>query len=152
MISENDIRDAKNLVDLHAERLTKLQEICEIESKIKKLDLNRSEWVKICSGTEENIVKKKNNKTQKHMPLSKVIFNILQENPDGLTLDDIIKNAISQSTRNSKNFSSTCRQYIYNLKKKNIICRDDQTFKYRLANNASEDIACDFSENESVEG
>jgi len=145
-ISESDIQDAKNLVDLHAARLKKLEEICEIEQKIKTLDRNRSEWVKICSGTEENVIKKQHGKAEKHMPLSKIIINILKDNPDGLTLDDIIKFAVSQSSKASKNFSSTCRQYIYNMKKRNIVCRDDSSFKYRLVNLESCELVEEDSE------
>lgn len=148
-ISESDIQDAKNLVDLHAARLKKLEEVCEIEQKIKTLDRNRSEWVKICSGTEENVVKKQTTgRTEKHVPFSKIINNIMKDNPDGITLDDIIKLAVSQSSKSSKNFSSTCRQYIYNMKKRNLVCRDDSTFKYRLINLES----CESAEDcESVE-
>lgn len=137
-ISENDIQDAKTLVELHANRLQKLQEICQIEQKIKALDLNRSEWVKICSGSEENIIKKKNGRNQKQKPFSKIILDTIRNHKDGLTLDEITKIAVSQSNKVSKNFSSTCRQYIYNLKKKNIVYRDDVTFKYRLNENAIE--------------
>lgn len=135
-ISEMDIQDAKTLVELHAARLQKLQEICEIEQKIKTLDLNRSEWVKICSGPEENIVRKQNGRSEKQKPLSKIILDLFRSHKDGLTLDEIIKKAVSQSSKSSKNFSSTCRQYIYNLKKKNMVYRDDNTFKYCLNEDA----------------
>lgn len=135
-ISQSDIQDAKALVDLHAVRLQKLQELCEIEHEIKALDISRSEWVKICSGSKENIVKKQSNKndskSEKHKPLSKIIVDILKDNPAGLLLDDIIKIAISQSSKTSKNFSSTCRQYVYNLKKVDVVRRNDSTFKYSL--------------------
>ena len=135
-ISESDIQDAKTLVDLHAVRLQKLQELCEIEHEIKALDVSRSEWVKICSGSKESIVKKQSSKSdsksEKHKPLSKIIIDILKGNPAGLLLDDIIKIAISQSSKASKNFSSTCRQYVYNLKKIDVVRRNDSTFKYSL--------------------
>ena len=113
-----------------------MQEICEIEQKIKTLDLNRSEWVKICSGSEENIVRKQNGRSEKQKPLSKIILDLFRSHKDGLTLDEIIKKAVSQSSKSSKNFSSTCRQYIYNLKKKNMVYRDDNTFKYCLNEDA----------------
>lgn len=128
-ISENDIQDAKTLVDLHAVRLKILQELYDVEESIKSLESNRSEWVKICSGTEEKIIKKQSGK---HKTLSKIINEILQSNPEGISLEEITKLALEQSTKTSKNFVSTCRQYIYNMKKNKIIRRDDTTFKYFL--------------------
>lgn len=128
-ISENDIQDAKTLVDLHAARLKILQELYDVEESIKSLESNRSEWVKICSGTEEKIIKKQSGK---HKTLSKIINEILQSNPEGISLEEITKLALEQSTKTSKNFVSTCRQYIYNMKKNKIIRRDDTTFKYFL--------------------
>lgn len=128
-ISESDIQDAKTLVDLHASRLKKLQELHEIEENIKNLESNRSEWVKICSGKDEKIVKKQ---TGKHKTLSKIIFEILQNHTEGVSLEDITKLVLEQSTKTSKNLASTCRQYIYNMKKDNVIKRDESTFKYYL--------------------
>ena len=134
-ISENDIIDAKTLVDLHASRLKKLQELYDIEEKVRNLESNRSEWVKICSGTDEKIIRKK---IGKHKTLSKIINEILQVNPNGVSLEEITKIALEQSTKTSKNFVSTCRQYIYNMKKDRIINIDEKTLKYFLSKNTDE--------------
>lgn len=134
-ISENDIMDAKTLVDLHASRLKKLQELYDIEEKVRTLESNRSEWVKICSGTDEKIIRKQ---IGKHKTLSKIINEILQVNPNGVSLEEITKIALEQSTKTSKNFVSTCRQYIYNMKKDRIINRDEKTLKYFLNKNTDE--------------
>ena len=136
-ITEGDIQDAKTLVDLHACRLKNLQELYDIEEKIKNLESNRSEWVKICSGTDEKIVKKQ---TGKHKTLSKIINEILLSHPDGISLEEITKLSLEQSTKTSKNFVSTCRQYIYNMKKDRVINRDEKTFKYFLNKNANDEI------------
>jgi len=136
-ITESDIQDAKTLVDLHASRLKSLQELYDIEEKIKNLESNRSEWVKICSGTDEKIVKKQ---TGKHKTLSKIINEILLSHPDGISLEEITKLSLEQSTKTSKNFVSTCRQYIYNMKKDRVINRDEKTFKYFLNKNANDEI------------
>ena len=136
-ITESDIQDAKILVDLHASRLKNLQELYDVEEKIKNLESNRSEWVKICSGTDEKIVKKQ---TGKHKTLSKIINEILLSHPDGISLEEITKLSLEQSTKTSKNFVSTCRQYIYNMKKDRVINRDETTFKYFLNKNANDEI------------
>jgi hypothetical protein len=136
-ITEGDIQDAKTLVDLHASRLKNLQELYDIEEKIKNLESNRSEWVKICSGTDEKIVKKQ---TGKHKTLSKIINEILLSHPNGISLEEITKLSLVQSTKTSKNFVSTCRQYIYNMKKDRVINRDEATFKYFLNKNTSDEI------------
>ena len=95
-ITEGDIQDAKTLVDLHASRLKNLQELYDIEEKIKNLESNRSEWVKICSGTDEKIVKKQ---TGKHKTLSKIINEILLSHPNGISLEEITKLSLVQSTK-----------------------------------------------------
>ena len=136
-ITEGDIQDAKILVDLHASRLKNLQELYDIEEKIKNLESNRSEWVKICSGTDEKIIKKK---TGKHKTLSKIINDILLSHPNGISLEEITKLSLEQSTKTSKNFVSTCRQYIYNMKKDRVINRDETTFKYFLNKNTNDEI------------
>ncbi len=136
-ITEGDIQDAKTLVDLHASRLKNLQELYDIEEKIKNLESNRSEWVKICSGTDEKIVKKQ---TGKHKTLSKIINEILLSHPNGISLEEITKLSLVQSTKTSKNFVSTCRQYIYNMKKDRVINRDEATFKYFLNKNTNDEI------------
>ena len=136
-ITEGDIQDAKTLVDLHASRLKNLQELYDIEEKIKNLESNRSEWVKICSGTDEKIVKKQ---TGKHKTLSKIINEILLSHPNGISLEEITKLSLEQSTKTSKNFVSTCRQYIYNMKKDRVINRDETTFKYFLNKNTNDEI------------
>jgi hypothetical protein len=136
-ITEGDIQDAKTLVDLHASRLKNLQELYDIEEKIKNLESNRSEWVKICSGTDEKIVKKQ---TGKHKTLSKIINEILLSHPNGISLEEITKLSLVQSTKTSKNFVSTCRQYIYNMKKDRVINRDETTFKYFLNKNTNDEI------------
>jgi hypothetical protein len=136
-ITESDIQDAKILVDLHASRLKNLQELYDIEEKIKNLESNRSEWVKICSGTDEKIVKKQ---TGKHKTLSKIINEILLSHPNGISLEEITKLSLVQSTKTSKNFVSTCRQYIYNMKKDRVINRDETTFKYFLNKNTNDEI------------
>lgn len=136
-ITEGDIQDAKKLVDLHASRLKNLQELYDIEEKIKNLESNRSEWVKICSGTDEKIVKKQ---TGKHKTLSKIINEILLSHPNGISLEEITKLSLVQSTKTSKNFVSTCRQYIYNMKKDRVINRDETTFKYFLNKNTNDEI------------
>jgi hypothetical protein len=136
-ITEGDIQDAKTLVDLHASRLKNLQELYDIEEKIKNLESNRSEWVKICSGTDEKIIKKQ---TGKHKTLSKIINEILLSHPNGISLEEITKLSLVQSTKTSKNFVSTCRQYIYNMKKDRVINRDEATFKYFLNKNTNDEI------------
>jgi UDP-N-acetyl-D-mannosaminuronic acid transferase (WecB/TagA/CpsF family) len=136
-IAESDIQDAKTLVELHTLRLKNLQKLYDIEEKIKNLESNRSEWVKICSGTEEKIVKKQ---IGKHKTLSKIINEILLTHPDGISLEEITKLSLERSTKTSKNFVSTCRQYIYNMKKNRVINRDEATFKYFLNKNTNDEM------------
>jgi len=136
-IAESDIQDEKTLVKLHNLKIKNLQKLYDIEEKIKNLESNRSEWVKICSGTEEKIVKKQ---IGKHKTLSKIINEILLTHPDGISLEEITKLSLERSTKTSKNFVSTCRQYIYNMKKNRVINRDEATFKYFLNKNTNDEM------------
>ena len=148
-ISENDILDAKNLIDLHSVRLKKLKEVCDIEKKIKELESKRSEWVKICSNSEERVIKKKNSNVfgEKKKPLNKFILEILFVSQNGLSFEEIVKSAMLHCSKNIKNVTATCRQYLYNMKKEGIIVRDDSTFKYFLSDMTKENFKGSSSSN-----